>query len=442
MVIQGEIVTVHPGSPAERIGLRPGDRLIEIDGQPVRDIVDYRFLQAAEDVSLLVDRAGARELFQIEKEYEDDLGVEFGTPVFDGVHACRNKCVFCFLHQNPRGLRKSLYFPDDDYRLSFLHGHYVTLTNLKEGEFERILEQRLSPIYVSVHSTDLALRRELLGKPAAPDIMVQLRRLIADRITVHAQVVLVPNLNDGANLDHTIDDLASLYPGVESLAVVPVGLTRYREKLAPIRMFTAEEQRSVVRHVHGVQKELLARLGTRFAFLADEFYLNAGLRIPGRSHYEAFPQMEDGIGMCRVFKDRASRLRKKLPARLLSPRRVAVVTGIVAAPVLQPLVDDLNRIENLQVELVPVVNRFYGRQINVAGLLTGQDIVETVSGVWPSVDLVLMPSITVRDGDEHRVLLDDMTVDQLSQACQTPFEVVSNTADGLVNGVLGSVERG
>jgi len=437
MALPGEIVAVELGSIAESLGLKPGDRLLKIDDTPVRDIVDLRFLSAAEELGLTVERSGKTETYQIEKEYEDSLGLEFDTLVFDGTHACRNRCVFCFLHQNPRGLRRSLYFPDDDYRLSFLHGHYITLTNMEEGEFERILEQRLSPLYVSVHATELELRREILGKPAAENILDQIRRLNGGDIEVHTQVVLVPGLNDGAHLDRTIDDLADLYPGVASVAVVPVGLTRYREGLPGIRMFQGEEFAAVIRHVHRHQRDMMNRLGTRFVFLADEFYLNSKTRIPGRAHYEGFPQMEDGIGMSRVFIDRTRRLVKRLPERIDNPRRVAVVTGTLAPPVIQPLVDALDAIDGLEVRLAPVTNRFYGEQIRVAGLLTGGDIYETLSSLNPRPDYALLPRVTVRDGDEQRTLLDDITVDQLSEACGIPVRVVANTADGLVEGVLG-----
>ncbi|HET6382248.1 MAG TPA: DUF512 domain-containing protein [Armatimonadota bacterium] len=437
MALPGEIIAVAPHSIAEEIGLKPGDRLIQIDDQPVRDMVDYRFLSAAEDLRLTVERNGRKKRLSVQKEYEDDLGLEFSAPVFDGTYACKNKCVFCFLHQNPRGMRRTLYFPDDDYRLSFLHGHYVTLTNLEKGEFQRILDQRLSPLYVSVHSTEQDLRRRLLGKPEAEDILLQLTELVAGKIEVHTQVVLVPGLNDGAHLDRTIDDLSALYPGVRSVAVVPVGLTRYREGLPGIRMFEKEELAGVIRHVHRRQREMLARIGTRFAFLGDEFYLNAGIPVPGRRRYEDFPQMEDGIGMTRVFLERTRRLAKRLPTQIAIPRRVAAITGTLAAPVLQPLVDELNRIRGLNVTIVPVTNRFYGESIKVAGLITGGDVYETLSTLNPQPDLALLPRVAVRDGDEQRTMLDDITVDQLSEACALPIQVVPNTADGLVEGCLG-----
>ena len=437
MALPGVITAVAPGSIADNLKLKPGDRLVRIDGQEVRDIVDFRFLSAAEDLRLTIEQNGKLRKVRVQKEYEDDLGVEFSTAVFDGTHACKNKCVFCFLHQAPRGMRRTLYFPDDDYRLSFLHGHYITLTNLQDGEFERILEQRLSPLYVSVHATELELRREVLGQPRAPDILEQIRALTAGKIEVHTQVVLVPELNDGIHLDRTVDDLSALYPGVRSVAVVPVGLTRYREGLPGIRMFQGGEYRVVVRQMHRKQKEMLAKLGTRFVFLADEFYLNAGVNIPGRRCYEDFPQMEDGIGMCRTFMDRARKLDGRLPERVESPRSVVAVTGTLAAPVLQPLADRLNLIEGLDLRILPVLNQFYGERINVAGLLTGQDIYEAVSVLDVRPDRVLLPMVTVRVGDENRTLLDDVTLDQLSQACEAPFRVVPNTADGLVEGCLG-----
>lgn len=438
MGVTGEITAVAPRSIAAEIGIRAGDRLIQIDDRPVRDLLDYRFLTAAEELALTVECDGVQRQVQIEKEFEDDLGLDFGAATFDGTYACKNKCVFCFLHQNPRGLRRSLYFPDDDYRLSFLHGHYVTLTNLSEEEFQRILEQRLSPLYVSVHSTDQDLRREILGKPEAPDVVAQIRRLTEGHIEVHTQVVLVPGLNDGAALDRTIDDLSQLYPGVRSVAIVPVGLTRYREGLPGIRMFEGPEYREVIRHVQKRQRELRSRLGTRFAFLGDEFYLNGKTPIPSRSHYEDFPQMEDGIGMCRSFMDRSRRLEKRLPASVEPARRVAVLTGTLAAPVLQPFVDRLNEIEGLEVQVVPVPNHFYGERINVAGLMTGGDIYETLSEIQPRPHLALLPRVAVRDGDEQRVLVDDVTVDQLSDACEIPFQVVPNTADGLLQGALSA----
>ncbi len=467
----GAIAAVEPDSPAHMAGLRPGDCLLTINGRPVRDVVDYRFY-ADGIVALEVERAGRR--FQVDLEAEGaGLGLEFATPTFDGVRRCANHCPFCFLKGLPRGLRRSLYVRDDDYRYSFLFGNFVTLTNLTEDDWVRLAEQRLSPLYVSVHAADPDLRRRLLGNPRAPDVLAQIRRLAELKIRVHTQVVLCPGLNDGAHLDHTISALAALYPTVQSIGVVPVGLTRHHpvsssavatcsslspahqatakrgrgetakaglrpfaaspfppEQLqggqpqgaaptaASLHRFTPAEARQVVSQVGRWQRDLRSRFGRSLVYLADELYLLAGRPFPAEQRYDGFPQYENGIGMVRVLLKswKSAKRRAGKGLRYARSGRVALVCGTLVAPVLAGLVDELNRLAGAAVELIPVANRFFGEAVSVSGLLTGSDVLAALQDRPPPEVLVLPRSMLDAAGERF---LDDLTPGGLAEALGT-----------------------
>jgi putative radical SAM enzyme (TIGR03279 family) len=423
---KGTISAVTDGSIAAELGLTPGDALLAVNGKPVSDIIDLSFALADEYVELLVARqSGEEELFAVEKDYDQDLGLEFDSAVFDRVRPCANKCVFCFVDQMPPGMRESLYIKDDDYRLSFLYGNFITLTNLAPRDLARIRRLHLSPLYVSVHATDGEIRAALLGNPRAKDILGRLKGLTADGIELHTQVVLCPGLNDGPVLERTIADLYALAPGVLSLAIVPVGLTRHRGKCPPLRGFTPEEAKDVIAAVAAWQRRCRAETGASFVYLADEFYLACGQPIPEYDHYDGFPQLENGVGIVRSFL--AEWAETAVPGEgYATPRHIDVVCGVSAAAVLGPLVAGLS-LPNLTVSLVPVVNAFFGPAVTVTGLLTGADIIAALRAADRPQGGVIIPGVALRKGEN--IFLDGLTPEDVSRALGRPVRVAHFAAD-------------
>lgn len=439
-VAHNVVESVAEDSPAARAGIAVGDRVVAANGHPLRDIVDWKFQTAGESVTLTVEKNGERIEVALEKGYDEDPGIGFREDLFDRLHLCKNKCVFCFLYQQPKGLRPSLYVKDDDYRLSFLHGNYVTLTNLKPGELDRICEQRLSPIYVSIHATDPEARGRILGRKTAEPILPILQRLADSRIQIHGQIVLCPGYNDREILEQTIADLAALHPeargtygGVVSVAVVPIGITQFRERLAPVETVDVAMAGEILAWCEARRTEFLKTLGTRFVYPSDEFYLNTGTPVPARSQYEGFPQLEDGVGLVRLFFDDLEKVRRRLPKRTETPGSYTFVTGEIAGPLVQQLADTLNRIEGVSVNVCPVHNWFFEGNINIAGLIVGQDIVRALAD-FPVHDTVVLPSVMLRDGEE--VFLDEMTVDQLEARLGRPVMVVERTPTAAAQAVL------
>ncbi len=427
------VAAVRARTPAARAGLRPGDRILAINGAGLRDVIDFHFYAGEERLELALERLG-RPRAAVLRRRGPELGLELEAPRPSEISTCANKCVFCFIHQLPRGMRKSLYVKDDDFRLSFLHGNYITLTDLDEPELDRIETQRLSPLYVSVHATDPELRHRLLGQPRTKRLLMPImERLARAGIAMHAQIVLCPEWNDGAHLDRSVHDLARLYPGVRTTAVVPVGLTRHRERLPALRPVTDAEARILVGAVEAWQREFLASLGSRFVFAADELYLQAGTDLPPAPEYEGFPIVEDGVGLVRRFVDGFTRGVTRLPERLARPRSVTIVTGEMFAPRLRALLDAL-RVENLAVALAPIANQWFGRGIGVAGLLTGQDIQSQLAGRALG-DGVLVPAAALRDG--AGVFLDDLAPEDLAAALGAPVRAVEPTAPALLGAILG-----
>ncbi len=427
------VAAVTAGSPAARAGLEPGDRILAINGAGLRDAIDFHFHAGEEQLELTLEREG-RARGAVLRRTGPPLGIELEAPRPGEISTCANKCVFCFIHQLPRGMRKSLYVKDDDFRLSFLHGNYITLTDLDESALDRIETQRLSPLYVSVHATDPELRHRLLGQPRARrDLMPVLERLARARIAMHAQIVLCPEWNDGAHLDRSVHELARLHPAVRTTAIVPVGLTRHRDRLPALRRVTDGEARTLVGSIGAWQREFLDSLGSRFVFAADELYLQAGIDVPAAGAYEGFPVVEDGVGLVRRFNDGFARRVSRLPARLPRPRAVTIVTGEMFAPRLRALLDAV-RVENLATNLVPIANEWFGRGIGVAGLLTGQDIQSQLAGRALGAE-VLVPGVAIRDG--AGVFLDDLGTDDLTVSLGTPVKPVEPTASALLDAVLG-----
>jgi putative radical SAM enzyme (TIGR03279 family) len=412
------VAAVRARTPAAAAGLTAGDRIVAINGHAVRDAIDFQFHAADDRLALAVERDGATRTLRLVAGGRT-LGVELEAPRPGEIATCANKCVFCFIHQLPKGMRKSLYVKDDDFRLSFLHGNYITLTDLSEVELERIETQRLSPLYVSVHATDPALRWELLGRPrASAEILPRLERLAKAGIRMHAQIVLCPDWNDGAQLARTVHELAPLHPHVATTAIVPVGLTAHRERLPSLRTLTDAEARALVDTVHGWQAAFIARLGSRFVFLGDEVYLQAGAPLPAAAAYEGFAIAEDGIGLVRRFEDAFARAARRIPPTAVSAR-VTLVSGTLYAPRLARL---LSALPGSRAAVVAVPNHHFGGSISVTGLLTGGDIQRHLAGLADLGDRVLVPSVAVRDGDG--VFLDDVTPADLARELGVPVEVI------------------
>ena len=426
------VARIRPRTAAARAGLARGDRVLAINGHRLRDAIDFGFHAGEEALALTVERDGAALTLPLERRGAD-LGVELEPPRAGEIATCANKCVFCFIHQLPKGMRRSLYVKDDDFRLSFLHGNYITLTDLDEAAFERIIEQHLSPLYVSVHATDPTLRHVLLGRPrvSAP-ILPRLERLAKAGIRMHAQIVLCPGWNDGQHLERTVFDLAPLHPRVATTAIVPVGLTRHRERLPALRSLTPDEARELIGVVESWQQRWLGAFGSRFVFLADEIYLLAGRPLPPARAYEGFPVAEDGIGLVRRFEDGFARAigRRRRPA-VRGP--VTLVTGAMFGPRLGALLSGAG-LDLLGVRVAVVANHFFGSAIGVAGLLTGQDVRRCLATLPDLGRTVLVPAVAVRDGDG--VFLDDLTPADLARDLGVPVRVIAPSPSALL-GALG-----
>ncbi len=407
------ISSVVTGSVAEEVGLEEGDILLSINDKKPADIVDYRLLTAEEEIELeILKKEEEPWVIEIEKDFQEPLGLSFFPHTIDPVKTCGNNCVFCFISQNPPGMRETVYFRDDDYRLSFLEGNYITLNNLSAGNIKRIIKDKLSPLYVSIHATRYRLRQKMMRNPEAGKIMRRLRLLTRKGIHLHGQIVVCPGWNDGAELEKSLKELASLGKGMESVSVVPVGLTDHRDNLTPLNPVSKEKAEETVQIVHQFQEWMLRKRGSRFVFLADEFYLAAERTVPPEETYEDFPQLSNGVGLIRLFEEeyrewaRYSKLNTPV-----SPLKLTMVTGKAAGESLIPIVQDINKISNLQVNLEVVPNTFYGSTVTVAGLLTGFDLMETLQGKDLG-DAVIFPGVMLKEGES--VFLDGRTPEEVS----------------------------
>jgi putative radical SAM enzyme (TIGR03279 family) len=429
------VSAVEAGSAADRAGIRVGDLLREVNGHRILDILDYQYHSAEDRLKTVIERDGELRPITVRKCDGEDTGLMFSSDLGDKIHTCNNKCVFCFIHQMPKKMRKTLYLMDDDFRLSFMHGNYVTLTNVSDAEFQRIIDQKLSPLYVSVHCTDPALRGMLLGKREPAPILPRLRELADNRIGVHAQIVLCPTLNDGDALHQTLEELAAEHvsqtgkrAGVESVAIVPVGLTKFRERLPKLATANRDYARAMIDDIQRVERAFTNRLGTRFAWLSDEWYFLADVPIPGTVHYEEFPQLEDGIGTVRLFLDNLRSLEKRLPARAPHPVKATLITAELAARHIQDLASRLNQIEGVDLNVCVVKNAFFGGGINITGLLTATDILEQIDA-FPTHETIYIPSICLRD---NTLFLDDYTLDEIRAQSGRDFRVVGTKPRDLV----------
>lgn len=417
MAYSGIISNVKSGSIGAEIGLVPGDRLLEVNGQAVQDIIDLSFALADEEIELLIERiSGEQELITLEKDYDEDLGLEFESAVFDKVRQCANKCIFCFVDQMPPGMRESLYIKDDDYRLSFLYGNFVTLTNLGPRDVNRIARLHLSPLYVSVHTTNGKLREQMLGGKQAGKIMEQIQELVGKGIELHTQVVLCPGFNDGKELDKTISDLYALYPSILSLSVVPVGLTRYRDNCHPLTKFSAKAAEEVIEQVHKWQQKCRRETQESFVYLADEFYLAAGKEFPSFESYDGFRQLENGVGLVRSFLAEWEES-QIMPAGYPEPQVIDIVCGVSAEKILTPLLADFAA-ANLTVRVIAVENKFFGSDVTVTGLLTGGDIIEALKNIPGSRTGIIIPGVALRKGEN--VFLDNTKPEDIAAELGVP----------------------
>ena len=426
-----KIITVDENGPA--FGrIFPGDELLNVSGKPVVDVLDYEFYTYDPDITLALRRGDKTLVLRIRKRAGESLGLGFETYLMDRERSCSNRCIFCFIDQNPRGMRPSIYYKDDDARLSFLTGNYITLTNIGEREIDRIIGLHVSPINVSVHTTDPALRCDMLRNPGAGDVLDKMRRLAAGGITMNCQIVCCPGYNDGEALIRTLRDLGALYPSVESVSVVPVGLTAYRGRLIGLDAVDEAKARGIISIVDAFGDGFSKKRNLRFAYCSDELYLKAGREIPGDEYYEDFPQLENGVGMLRLFETEfADAL--ECAGKSHTPMPFSIATGTSAAPFIKNLLRAAGICDNIESAVYAVKNEFFGDSIDVAGLITGGDIAKQLRD-RPLFGRLLIPRTMLRRGGEE--FLDDMTVEELERILNVRVVPVEMRGDALFDEIF------
>ncbi len=421
-----QISGIVKGSIAGEIGLEVGDILLAIDENPIDDILDYQFCSQEEELTLKVEKAsGELWLLEIEKDYDEDLGLIFPEPVFDRMKICQNRCVFCFIDQLPPEMRETLYVKDDDYRYSFLFGNFVTLTNMKESDWTKLLRLHLSPLYISVHCLRPDLRAEMMNNKRAALISKQLNRLKKAGIEVHAQVVLCPGINDGKILEETIEGLAEFYPSLRSVGIVPVGLTGHRQMLKHLSPVDAELARELIGGVEAYQKKYREELGLGFVYLADEFFIKTGIEIPPAEYYDDYCQIENGIGLARQVMDEFDSLQTGLPGEV-SPREFTLLTGQAAVTIIEYMVVRLRKVKGLEISLLVAPNRFFGGNVSVTGLITGNDIIQVLGQEYKGRD-VIIPAVVLKHGSQ--MFLDDLTVEQVARQTGAHIHIVDDVEE-------------
>jgi len=405
-----KIKSIKSGSVASFHSIAPEDELLEINGHCINDIIDYKFYSSDPILTLQLKNKNEIKKVRLRKRPDQDLGLEFYEIRY---RSCKNNCIFCFVHQLPKGMRKPLYFKDEDYRLSFLHGNFVTLTNTSDDDINRIIQQRLSPLYVSIHATDENLHKKILANPKIPEIMPIIKKLADGGIEIHAQIVLCPGINDGIYLEKSVEELSSFYPQVKSLALVPVGLTRYRQNLPKIKPVDKEYSLNIIESVDEWQKDFRKKLKVGFVYASDEFFTKAELDIPSEKYYDDFDQIENGVGMVRKFLDQFQIKQKLLPKSLERNLSITLMTGVSAFRLIKRIVEDkLNLIPGLKIKVIAVRNNFFGSTVTVTGLLTGVDMLDTLRRQKKIGDLILLPPNCINhDG----LFLDDMTPEDMEK---------------------------
>ena len=431
------ISKVLPGSIGEELELEPGDVLVSINGQQVEDVFDYRYLMNDEVVELLIRKKNGEEWeLEIEKEFEEDLGIEFESSLMDDYRSCRNHCIFCFIDQMPPGMRETLYFKDDDSRLSFLQGNYVTLTNMSDHDIDRIIHYHLGPINISFQTTNPDLRCKMLHNRFAGDVFPKIRRLADAGIELNGQIVLCRDINDGAELERSISDMTSYLPALRSVSVVPVGLSKYREGLYPLKPFDAQSAGEVIDLIESWQKKIYPQYGVHFVHASDEWYLLAGRPLPEEERYDGYLQLENGVGMLRLLKEEVEETLAEVKPDVETPKRcVSIATGRLAGPFLKELGKRIETVhQNVTLQIFEIRNDFFGESITVSGLITGQDLIAQLKD-QDLGDELLLPSNMIRSGE--RVFLDDLTIEDAEEALGIPIRIVESGGRDLVCAVTG-----
>lgn len=427
---------VYDGSIAEELGIEIGDLLVSINDQPIRDIIEYRFLLSEEYLEVEIEnKYGEMYLYEIEKDYDEDLGIEFSNPIIDMAKSCRNKCMFCFVDQLPDGMRETLYFKDDDSRLSFLQGNFVTLTNMSEDDIDNIIKYRISPINISVHTTNPELRQKMISNKFAGKVYSIMKRLAEAEITMNCQVVLCPGINDGEELRRTVYDLIKLYPYVNSIAVVPVGVTRYRDNLPNLEIFDNERANSTIDQIHKIQKELLEKFGTRFVFLSDEFYIVADRDMLDYDDYEGFLQFEDGVGMIRKMGTEVKEYLNALPSnKTVKEKKVSIATGHSAYEFMKDLAElVMEKYPCIDIHVFEIKNKFWGETITVSGLITAKDIVEQLGDENLGEALYITRSMLKAD---EEIFLDNITLEELQDIMKIKIIPCLNEGKDFIDKIL------
>ena len=428
------ISSVAPGSIAQEMGIEPGDRLLEVNGKSPEDVFDYRYLMNEEEILVLIRKANGEEWeLEIEKEYEDDLGIEFENGLMDDYRSCRNKCIFCFIDQLPKGMRSTLYFKDDDSRLSFLQGNYLTLTNMSEHDIDRIIQYKLSPINISFQTMNPELRCKMLHNRFAGEIFDKVKRLKDAGIIMNGQIVLCRGVNDGAELERSIRELTAYMPQLESVSVVPVGLTRYRDGLYPLEPFTKEDACEVLNLIHGWQEKLYKEWGNHFIHAGDEWYILAERPIPEEKTYDGYLQLENGVGMVRLLEEEVV---QTLAGMTGDDRKLhrTIATGELAAPFLRKHVESVRKkYPNVDIQVLAIKNEFFGGKITVAGLITGTDLISQLKGKDLG-DRLLLTNHMLKSGEP--VFLDDVTVDDVQNALQIKVSIVESSGADFVSSLI------
>lgn len=433
---KGHVISkVRDGSIAMELELEPGDRLIAINDKEIEDVFDYQFMAEDEYIVLTVIKKNNEEWeLEIEKEYGEELGIEFENGLMDEYRSCRNKCMFCFIDQMPKGMRETLYFKDDDSRLSFLQGNYVTLTNMSDKDINRIIEYKLSPINISIHTTNKELRCKMLNNRFAGTALDKIDTLYKAGIEMNGQIVLCKGVNDGEELDKSISDLSKYIPHLRSVSVVPVGLTKFRDNLYPLEPFNKEDAKEVLGIIHGWQEKLYKEHDTHFIHAGDEWYILAGEDFPKEEQYDGYLQLENGVGMIRLLENEFQKVYNELEGDALV-RRVSIATGVSAYEFIKGFAEKLeSKFINTDIKVYKIINNYFGERITVSGLITGTDLIEQLKGRELG-ERLLLPCNVLRSGED--VFLDDITVSQLENALQVKADIVKSSGQDFINSVIG-----
>ncbi len=433
-----KITSVDTNSRAMKAGIQANDILVSINGRQINDVLDYRFHLANKQLDICILRGNEELIFSIVKQEYDDIGLDFETPLMDNKHSCENKCIFCFIDQLPKGLRKSLYFKDDDSRLSFLHGNYITLTNLTEKDIDRIIEMHISPVNVSVHTTNPELRVKMMKNKRSGEVLSYLKKLADAGIHICGQIVLCKGINDGDELQRSMNDLVSYVPALQSVSIVPAGKTKFRDNLFHLESFTPDDCRNVIAQVEKFADECLKKHGTRLFFCADEFYIKAQIPLHDDDYYEGYAQIENGVGMLTSLSTEFGIEEKYIDEYLekyKGPRKISVVTGVASSKLINDMCVRLTEyIDGLEINVYTVVNNFFGHEITVSGLLTGADIYDQLKDKELYDELILPPNVLRAEGD---LFLCGMSLDELAEKLGVKIRLSSNDGAGFISAMLG-----